>query len=410
MSQFHGAEHQFDNVKSSVATTEEARKRAALAAKWADADGDGKIDPEEARRAERMLMDHQSKMMHLLQLMREKVRQLTGMGGLSDIKKLFKKFDPDHSGSITWEEFDGAMASLGIPMEQAELTYLMRLFDHDGEGTIEYEEFCMWMDSSTKMDQETVAEAIFASFGGAKKKSKGPSKVYMQKWLAANPELVAKAQEAADIAEAKKKAYIAAKAKKMYSSSISTGMNSEFTTSSDQHAVLKKSQDKSAFGAERKVLEASKSREMANLKIVGQLKDKIMEKTGLTDPEEQLEALWLAFDVNNDGTISWKEFCTGMKELGIKQSDRELMQIIQEFDTNGDGGLDYYEFMSKVNPAKFDGTMDDVTEKTYKQTIAFQKRQLAMAAAKKPVLKPFPAAQGLLKGGHDHAKTIKNLT
>jgi len=375
-----------------------------LIAKFADTDGDGKVDPEEARRAERILEQHQTRMMLLVQLMREKVRQITGMGGLHDIRRLFKKFDPDLSGQISWEEFDHALSSLGIQMEQAELTYLMRLFDHDGDGTVDYAEFCQWVDSSTKLDQTAVAEKIFAGIDGGftppEKGPKGPSENYMRAWLKAHPDEVYAAQEEKDYKAQLEAEKVKATKKMMYSSALHSGINNEWETTTKINRSL--ASGSASYGLEKKVKEAAKARSVLADNIVGMLRDSISKKMGVSDPTDQLEALWNQFDANGDGIISWKEFCTGMKQLGIKQTDRELMQVISEFDTNGDGGLDYYEFMAKIAPVPADAIGS--TKDTYKTTVAWKKRQLRIQALRKAPIEPKPAAQGLLKGGHSWVK------
>lgn len=352
MSQYAGGEHQFANVNSSIAATAEARKAAALQAKFADADGDGIIDPEEARRAERVLKQHQERLMNIIQLMREKVRQLCGLGGVSDMVKLFKKFDMDMSGKISWSEFEKVMEHLGIPLEPSELRFLMRLLDGDGEGELDYQEFATYLGHGVSLDATQVAAAIFGAanqMGGGK--SKGPSEAYKKAWLEKHGHIV---KEAKDDAEKKKRIEeerIRQKNIMKYSNSV--GVNSavaQLDTSASLRASQRKQIEKTAFGSEKKILEAQNFRTKMKDETVEKLKSAISAKSGTTDPRDVLEELWKHFDVNNDGTISWKEFCQGMKELGVKYSDAQLGQIIAEFDTNGDGGLDYYEFMDKVAP------------------------------------------------------------
>ena len=61
--------------------------------------------------------------------------------------------------------------------------------------------------------------------------------------------------------------------------------------------------------------------------------------------KQQLEIIWRRFDVDGNGIISWKEFASGMKSMGLDYSSDELSQIMKEFDTNCDGALDWLEFV-----------------------------------------------------------------
>ena len=66
--------------------------------------------------------------------------------------------------------------------------------------------------------------------------------------------------------------------------------------------------------------------------------------------KQQLEIIWRRFDVDGNGIISWKEFASGMKSMGLDYSSDELSQIMKEFDTNCDGALDWLEFVGHLMP------------------------------------------------------------
>jgi Ca2+-binding EF-hand superfamily protein len=63
-------------------------------------------------------------------------------GGPYGLRRAFKHFDSDGSGSISYDEFKRCMENFGFQVAPREMGALFRRFDHDGEGSIDYSEFC----------------------------------------------------------------------------------------------------------------------------------------------------------------------------------------------------------------------------------------------------------------------------
>lgn len=54
---------------------------------------------------------------------------------------LFNQFDKDKSMSVSREEFYVGLKSIGVPMEDRDITLLINLLDDNGDGEIDYGEF-----------------------------------------------------------------------------------------------------------------------------------------------------------------------------------------------------------------------------------------------------------------------------
>lgn len=59
----------------------------------------------------------------------------------SEMRKMFRKFDDDKSGSITYDEFQKMLEYYGMYISRAEMVTIMRRLDGDGSGSIGYAEF-----------------------------------------------------------------------------------------------------------------------------------------------------------------------------------------------------------------------------------------------------------------------------
>jgi len=82
---------------------------------------------------------------------------------VAELKQAFDLFDKDNSGSIDKEELGGVMKSLGVELDDGQLSTLYTQMDPSGDGVIDFSEFCDTMgDSGEKETPAQIANSIFA--------------------------------------------------------------------------------------------------------------------------------------------------------------------------------------------------------------------------------------------------------
>lgn len=73
----------------------------------------------------------------VLQKIREAMRQQFPL-----IRDIFRRFDGDHDGVITLNEFRSSLAKFGFSLPESEVILLMKHFDKRQDGQVSYNEFC----------------------------------------------------------------------------------------------------------------------------------------------------------------------------------------------------------------------------------------------------------------------------
>mmetsp|Transcript_51395 Transcript_51395/g.135560 ORF Transcript_51395/g.135560 Transcript_51395/m.135560 type:complete len:755 (-) Transcript_51395:188-2452(-) len=102
----------------------------------------------------------------IVEKIRESLRQQFPL-----VRDIFRKFDRDHSGVITFEEMDEILKKFGFQLSREEVMALFRHFDSAHDGQVSYNEFCDTLldeDYSTRMLNrkpmiETTQDQGFAS-------------------------------------------------------------------------------------------------------------------------------------------------------------------------------------------------------------------------------------------------------
>ena len=65
-----------------------------------------------------------------------------------------------------------------------------------------------------------------------------------------------------------------------------------------------------------------------------------------TTPDQEIAALFSAFDRNSDGRLSYEDLRQGFHKAGYRISGDELKALVQQFDRDGDGALNFTEMLT----------------------------------------------------------------
>lgn len=86
------------------------------------------------------------KIKQLIQMMRQKLQVLSNRSTEEFVlRKMFKDFDLNNSGSLTIDELAGMMAKLGISVERKYISAMIKELDTNKTGMLEFEEFATFL-------------------------------------------------------------------------------------------------------------------------------------------------------------------------------------------------------------------------------------------------------------------------
>ncbi|XP_077241124.1 putative calcium-binding protein CML25 [Tasmannia lanceolata] len=81
---------------------------------------------------------------------------------IEELKDVFRKFDANGDGKISWSELGSIMGSLGQPATEEELQRMVKEVDFDGDGFIDLDEF---IELNTRgVDTKTILEDLKHAF------------------------------------------------------------------------------------------------------------------------------------------------------------------------------------------------------------------------------------------------------
>jgi Ca2+-binding EF-hand superfamily protein len=84
-------------------------------------------------------------------------------GGLLGLANLFKTFDTDNSGSLSWEEFCSALQKCGLTPSPQDIRAIFLDLDKDGDNSISYKEFIQIMRGDLSNVRKALIKRVFES-------------------------------------------------------------------------------------------------------------------------------------------------------------------------------------------------------------------------------------------------------
>jgi Ca2+-binding EF-hand superfamily protein len=100
------------------------------------------------------------------------------------------------------------------------------------------------------------------------------------------------------------------------------------------------------------------------------IREKLRHAVYLKGDEFDIRGIFSDLDFNNSGSITRREFQSGLAQIGISPTNDELACLIEEFDKNNDGYIDYYEFSSYVlfSDKEFDQMASRIASRLHEAT------------------------------------------
>jgi hypothetical protein len=96
------------------------------------------LDTDEYTRKELQGLGHREyDIMAIMEKLRESMRQQFPL-----VRDIFRRFDQDHDGIITFTEFRQALEKFGFMLDDKDTLAIMQHFDRNGDGQVSYNEFC----------------------------------------------------------------------------------------------------------------------------------------------------------------------------------------------------------------------------------------------------------------------------
>jgi Ca2+-binding EF-hand superfamily protein len=269
----------------------------------------------------------------------EMLKELGKREGVA-LAAMFEAIDFDGNGTINRAEFTQVLTELGFShLTETEVLEVLDHFDKDGNGEVDWKEFVAMVEGADKLDATTEARAALRAYMLAE---------------------VFKVEHGSDVKEEQLKAVFEAFDKDQDGTieieefrQAATALG--FTPSSEELELAVKVFDFNGDGSVSylEFIQFVKGDEVVTAEARAALRAYMLAEVfkvehGSDVKEEQLKAVFGAFDKNQDGTIEIEEFRQAATALGFTPSSEELELAVKVFDFNGDGSVSYLEFVQFV--------------------------------------------------------------
>ena len=238
---------------------------------------------------------------------------------------LFRQWDSDATNTIDREEFEKAMSSLGV-VKEAEVDALWADFDADSSGEITYNELLATLDPSHATANPTA-------------QARDPNNQrhdfrYNRHDQEAAAKLIERDEGVRDVPYAHQRKIDSQTAAQDFEASLRND-------SVDPNAKYQPKEKAVGRMPGMQKLDTSKGNVRGQLQVS-------MAKLAMT----RLIDVFRAWDSDESGKISKKEFSAALATLGMNGDKEEVDRMFEEFDLNHDGELDYEELSKAIGPVR----------------------------------------------------------
>eukprot|EP01052_Picozoa_sp_SAG31_P019086 SAG31_NODE_1379_length_8582_cov_17.482848_3_plen_907_part_00 len=283
---------------------------------------------------------------HAIRQMMHSHRHLFGEE-ITDVKHLFHAIDKDRSGTVSKEEFDGALTRLGLGLSHDQLYDLWSGLDADGNGTLEYEELLAEIapvvahtrkGSRARKEAATFEQQNTTTSGELshpRRGNKGNQR--------SNSACLSSVKVGSPSGKSSKVAPRARRSKKK-------GNGSQHSHKQQHYGKADWARMSKGDGVHLSHTERQQREKTAAVHAIRQMMHSHRHLFGeeITD----VKHLFHAIDKDRSGTVSKEEFDGALTRLGLGLSREQLYDLWSGLDADGNGTLEYEELLAEMGPRK----------------------------------------------------------
>lgn len=237
----------------------------------------------------------------------------------------FNEWDKDHSLTVDIEEFRGAMGALGVT-DPNEIHTLWEVLDADGTGEIAYHELLAAVDPHRAAPGKASLEALDPN-----------NKQHRWKYGHHEAESAGRDIERNGIRDVGYNEDVRVKSE-VAERVFQQGLRNDAV---DPNAKFKPKQ--------RPVAHLPGLAEHMGQAGVASFRDGLREALQSMATTRVID-VFRSWDVDDCGTVSYKEFAAAVTTMGVKASSEEMHEMFAQFDTDGNGSIDYKELEKALKP------------------------------------------------------------
>jgi Ca2+-binding EF-hand superfamily protein len=292
-------------------------------------------------------------------------------GGLIGLVNLFKKYDTDGSGSLSWEEFCSALQKCGLAPSPQDIRAIFLDLDKDGNNEISYPEFVQVMRGEMSNQRKALIKRIFDSIdedGDGVISMTDLGKCFNPK----NHPDVRNGRSTVNVllkdffesfATVSKTGYVSlSQFMEYYANSAAFEDDLKFTETMNSIWNIKSSSKGSSTPTLRSTTSLYSSTGVGSLISEGnagaqdylvQLREQLKSRgaRGFVGLQRKFKIM----DDDGNRSLNLVEFKKGIKESGLNLTDLQISQLFTTFDRDRNGAVDFDEFLAtvRVSPELF---------------------------------------------------------
>jgi Ca2+-binding EF-hand superfamily protein len=288
-------------------------------------------------------------------------------GGLLGLANLFKTFDTDNSGELSWEEFCSALQKCGLAPSPQDIRAVFLELDRDGSNSISYKEFISIMRGEMSNNRKALIKRIFETIdvdsdGLVSMSDVGrffvpknhpdvkSGRTTVNNLVKSFFDSLTQVTDNGFLSLTQFLEYYANSSAFDDDIKFADVMNTVWDLSSS-HTTAKPSSIKSFAGNSSTIGGLLSEPDTSNNQLLEQFRDQLKSKgaRGFVGLQRKFRII----DDDNSKTLNLVEFKKGVKECGLAVSELNLSQLFSIFDRDRNGVVNFDEFLVAARVSYF---------------------------------------------------------